>query len=196
MPNLVYFLQIVLGFTPMQTGLAVLPLCLGIMIAAMLSTSVLMTKLGAKVQVPAGMVVSAIGSVLLSFAKADSSYALHVAVPMFIVAIGLGAIISSALSVGTLGVDRHHAGAASAAVNASQQLGGSIGLAVLNTLVAGAIITALDGGEGSLESLVSGYSGAYLACAALLVAGAIVTALMYRGREHTAVSTGEAAVHM
>lgn len=193
---LVYFLQIVLGFTPMQTGLAVLPLCLGIMIAAMLSTSVLMTKLGAKVLVPAGMVVSAIGSVLLSFAKADSSYALHVAVPMFIVAIGLGAIISSALSVGTLGVDRHHAGAASAAVNASQQLGGSIGLAVLNTLVAGATIAALDGGEGPLESLVSGYSNAYLACAILLVVGAIVTALMYRGREHTAVSTGEAAVHM
>lgn len=193
---LVYFLQIVLGFTPMQTGLAVLPLCLGIMIAAMLSTSVLMNKLGAKVLVPAGMVVSAIGSVLLSFAKADSSYALHVAVPMFIVAIGLGAIISSALSVGTLGVERDHAGAASAAVNASQQLGGSIGLAVLNTLVAGATITALDGGGGPLESLVSGYSGAYLACAVLLVVGAIVTALMYRGREHTAVSTGEAAVHM
>ncbi|ALV45110.1 Puromycin resistance protein pur8 [Arthrobacter alpinus] len=193
---LVYYLQIVLGFTPLQTGLAVLPLCLGIMISAMLSTSVLMSKLGAKVLVPAGMLVSAIGSVLLMLAKADSSYALHVAVPMFIVAVGLGAIISSALSVGTLGVDRHHAGAASAAVNASQQLGGSIGLAVLNTLVAGATITAIGSGEGQLESLVSGYQQAYLVCAVLLVVGAIVTALMYRSREHTAVTSGEAAVHM
>lgn len=193
---LVYYLQIVLGFTPLQTGLAVLPLCLGIMVSAMLSTSVLMPKLGAKVLVPAGMLVSAIGTVLLMLAKADSGYALHVAVPMFIVAIGLGAIISSALSVGTLGVDRHHAGAASAAVNASQQLGGSIGLAVLNTLVAGATITAVDAGEGQLESLVSGYQGAYLACAILLVVGAVVTALMYRSREHTAINSGEAAVHM
>lgn len=193
---LVYYLQIVLGFSPLQTGLAVLPLCLGIMISAIVSTSVLMPKLGAKLLVPAGMIVSAIGSALLMFAKADSSYALHVAVPMFIVAIGLGAIISSAMSVGTLGIDRHHAGAASAAVNASQQLGGSIGLAVLNTLVAGATITALGGGEGRLESLVSGYSNAYLACAFLLVAGAAVTACMYRRREHTAASTGVAAVHM
>lgn len=193
---LVYYLQIVLGFSPLQTGLAVLPLCLGIMISAIVSTSVLMPKLGAKLLVPAGMIVSAIGSALLMFAKADSSYALHVAVPMFIVAIGLGAIISSAMSVGTLGIDRHHAGAASAGVNASQQLGGSIGLAVLNTLVAGATITALGGGEGRLESLVSGYSNAYLACAFLLVAGAAVTACMYRRREHTAASTGVAAVHM
>lgn len=193
---LVYYLQIVLGFTPLQTGLAVLPLCLGIMISAMLSTSILMPKLGAKMLVPAGMLVSAIGTILLMLAKADSGYALHVAVPMFIIAIGLGAIISSALSVGTLGVDRHHAGAASAAVNASQQLGGSIGLAVLNTLVAGATITAVDSGEGQLESLVSGYQGAYLACVILLVVGAIVTALMYRSREHTAVNSGVAAVHM
>lgn len=193
---LVYYLQIVLGFTPLQTGLAVLPLCLGIMIAAVVSTSALMPKLGAKMLVPAGMVISAIGSVLLMSAKADSSYALHVAVPMFVIALGLGAIISSAMSVGTLGVDRHHAGAASAAVNASQQLGGSIGLAVLNTLVAGATITALDGGKGQLESLVSGYSGAYFACAVLLVVGAIVTALMYRRRADAAVPTGVAAVHM
>lgn len=193
---LVYYLQIVLGFTPLQTGLAVLPLCLGIMMSAMLSTSVLMARLGAKLLVPAGMTISALGSLLLAFAKADSSYALHVAVPMFIVAIGLGAIISSALSVGTLGVDPHHAGAASAAVNASQQLGGSIGLAVLNTLVAGATIASVEAGQGKLESLVNGYSGAYVACAVLLVIGAGITALMYRGREHTAVSTGEAAVHM
>ncbi len=193
---LVYYLQIVLGFTPLQTGLAVLPLCLGIMISAIVSTSALLPKLGAKLLVPGGMLVSAVGAVLLMFAKADSSYALHVAVPMFIVAVGLGAIISSAMSVGTLGVDRDDSGAASAAVNASQQLGGSIGLAVMNTIVAGATIAALDGGEGRLEALVSGYSGAYLACAALLVVGAIVTALMYRGREYTAVNTGEAAVHM
>jgi EmrB/QacA subfamily drug resistance transporter len=193
---LVYYLQIVLGFTPLQTGLAVLPLCLGMMISAIVSTSVLMPKLGAKVLVPAGMIISAIGSVLLMLSKVDSSYALHIAVPMFIIALGLGAIISSALSVGTLGVDPHDAGAASAAVNASQQLGGSIGLAVLNTLVAGATITAIDSGDGKLESLVSGYSRAYLACAVILLVGAVVTALMYRSREHTAVNSGEAAVHM
>jgi Na+/melibiose symporter-like transporter len=193
---LVYYLQIVLGFTPLQTGLAVLPLCAGMMISAMVSTSALMPKLGAKVLVPAGMIVSAIGAVLLMFAKADSGYAVHVALPMFVVALGLGAIISSALSVGTLGVDPHDAGAASAAVNASQQLGGSIGLAVLNTLVAGATINALDGGGGKLESLVSGYSNAYLACAIVLVLGAVATALMYRGRTFTAAHTGERAVHM
>lgn len=193
---LVYYLQMVLGFTPLQTGLAVLPLCLGIMAAALLSTSVLLPKLGAKVLVPSGMIVSAIGAVLLMMAKADSSYVLHAAVPMFIVALGLGAIIASAMSVGTLGVDRHHAGAASAAVNASQQLGGSIGLAVMNTLVAGATITALDNGEGQLEALVSGYGSSYLACAVLLVIGAVVTVLMYRRRDDMAVSTGKAAVHM
>ena len=193
---LVYYLQIVLGFTPLQTGLAVLPLCLGITISAMLSTAVLMPKVGAKILVPAGMIVSALGSVLLMFAKADSSYTLHAAVPMFIIALGLGAIISSAMSVGTLGVDPHHAGAASAAVNASQQLGGSIGLAVLNTLVAGATVTALDGGAGRLDSLASGYSSAYFACGVLLVVGSVVTALMYRRRADAAVPTGEAAVHM
>ncbi|WP_449372703.1 MFS transporter [Arthrobacter psychrolactophilus] len=193
---LVYYLQIVLGFTPLQTGVAVLPLCLGLMVSAIVSTSVLMPKFGARVLVPSGMVLSAIGALLLMMTKVDSGYALHVALPMLIVALGLGAIISTSMSVGTLGVDRHHAGAASAAVNASQQLGGSIGLAVMNTIVAGATISALDSGEGQLESLVSGYQGAYLACVALLVVGAVVTGLMYRRRELTTVATGEPAVHI
>ena len=114
---LVCYLQIVLGFAPLQTGLAVLPLCLGIMASAMVSTSALLPKPGAKVLVPSGMPISAVGALLLMLAKAGSNHFLHVAVPMFVVAVGLGAIISSALSVGTLGVDMHHAGTASAAVS-------------------------------------------------------------------------------
>ncbi|MFC8303333.1 MFS transporter [Specibacter sp. NPDC057265] len=193
---LVYFLQIVVGFTPLQTGLAVLPLCLGIMAAALLSTAVLLDKLGAKILVPAGMVISAIGAVLLLQAKADSSYALHVAVPMFVVAVGLGAIISTCVSTGTLGVDRHDAGAASAAVNASQQLGGSIGLAVMNTLVASATIAAFGSGQSPNDALVSGYGSAYMSCIVVLVVGAVVTALMYRRRQDMAAPSDIPAVHM
>lgn len=192
---LVYFLQIVLGFTPLQTGLAVLPLCLGIMISAMVSTSVLLPKLGAKVLVPAGMIFSAVGSALLMFAPVASGYVLQVAVPMFVVAVGLGAVISTALSTGTLGVDQHDAGAASAAVNASQQLGGSIGLAVLNTLVAGVTVSSLNAGDANLDALVEGYSSAYLACAVVLVAGAVATALLYRRRKQGAASPGTPAMH-
>ena len=71
-----------------------------------------------------------------------------------------------------------------------------LALGVLNTLVAGATITAIDGGKGQLESLVSGYSGAYFACAVLLGVGAIVTAVMYRRRADAAVPSGVAVVHM
>lgn len=193
---LVYFLQIVFGFTPLQTGLAVLPLCLGIMAAAMISTAVLLDKVGAKILVPAGMVVSAVGALLLLQAQADSSYALHVAVPMFVVAVGLGAIISTCVSTGTLGVDRHDAGAASAAVNASQQLGGSIGLAIMNTLVASATLAAFDSGQEQNDALVSGYGSAYMACVVALLIGAVVTALMYRRRQDMAAPSDLPAVHM
>ncbi len=68
--------------------------------------------------------------------------------------------------------------------------------ALLPTFIAAATVSAVDGGAAPLDSLVTGYAGAYLACAVVLVVGAVATALMYREREFMAAGMGEPAVHM
>jgi MFS family permease len=109
---------------------------------------------------------------------------------------GMGTIMPASMQTATLGVDRQYAGVAGALVNTSQQVGGSIGTALLNTLVATAVtdylvahapVTAAVGAEG----LIHGYDTAYWTCAAIFVGGAVLAALVFRRRNQgLALHTG------
>ena len=133
-----FYLQTSLGYTPIQTGVAFLPMTLSLVLAAQLSTNFFLPRLGPKVMVPFGMTLGVIGMVLFTRLNADSTYAADILPPLIIVGFAIGSIVPASIQTATLGVDGHFAGVASAMVNTSQQVGGSIGTALLNTLAASA----------------------------------------------------------
>jgi EmrB/QacA subfamily drug resistance transporter len=182
-----YYLQTTLKFTPMQTGLAFLPMIVMLVTAAQFSTNFFVPKFGPKVMVPIGMSIAAIGMVYLTHLGVTANYATDVLPPLMILGVGMGSIMPAAIQTATLGVDRRFAGVASAMVNTSQQVGGSIGTALLNTLAATAAADYLAShlpptAAVAAEAAVHSYATAYWWGAGFFTFGAVLAALLYRRR--------------
>ena len=180
-----YYLQITLGYSPIQTGLAFLPMIGMLVLAAQLGTNLFVPRFGPKILVPAGMTLGAIGMVWLTTLDASSVYVATIMPPLMVIGFAMGTIMPASMQTATLGVDRQFAGVASATVNTSQQVGGSIGTALLNTLAATAAadylathtpVTAEVGAQAALAS----YATAYWWGAAFFAAGAVMSALLFR----------------
>jgi hypothetical protein len=177
------------------TGVAFLPMIGCIMISANVATIVLMPRFGPKPLVTAGMLIAAAGMVWLTRIGLHSSYVTAVLLPTMIIGLGLGQVIAPSINTGTFGVRQSDAGVASATVNTGQQLGGSIGTALLNTIAASAAVhyitthispaTLVHGrpAPGLLGlGLVHGYTTAFWWSAAIFACGAVVAgALLRRG---------------
>lgn len=184
-----YYLQTSLHYTPMQTGLAFLPMIAMLVLAAQLSTNIFVPRFGPKVMVPFGMVLGATGMVYLTHLGLDSTYVADILPPLLILGFGMGSIMPASMQTATLGVDRHFAGVASAMVNTSQQVGGSIGTALLNTLAATAaadyIASHLPPTVAVAEqAAIHSYATAYWWGAAFFAAGAVMAALLFRRIGH------------
>ena len=182
-----YYLQTSLGYTPTQTGLAFLPMIGMLVLAAQLSTNIFVPRFGPKIMVPFGMTLGVIGMLLLTRLDLDSGYAGDVLPALMVLGFGMGSIMPASIQTATLGVDREHAGVASAMVNTSQQVGGSIGTALLNTLAATAtanylIDHASTTGAVAAEAAVAGYATAYWWGAGFFAVGAVIAALLFRRR--------------
>ncbi len=136
---LTYYLQVTLGFSSMRTGLAYLPMSASIMISAAVIGARLLPRVGPKVLITTGGLLASAGMALLTRIGVDTGYAGTVLPGLVVLGLGLGLIFSSAMNTATAGVDRRDAGVASATVNTMQQVGGSIGTALLSTLSANAI---------------------------------------------------------
>jgi len=184
-----YYMQTSLHYTPMQTGLAFLPMIAMLVLAAQLSTNIFVPRFGPKVMVPFGMVLGAIGMVYLTHLGLDSTYVADILPPLMIIGFGMGSIMPASMQTATLGVDRHFAGVASAMVNTSQQIGGSVGTALLNTLAATAAAdyvashlppTAAVVAQAAIES----YATAYWWGAGFFATGAVMAALLFRRIGH------------
>jgi EmrB/QacA subfamily drug resistance transporter len=180
-----YYLQTTLGYSPIQTGVSFLPMIGMLVLTAQLSTNIFVPRLGAKVMVPFGMLVAAAGMVYLTFLDASSQYAANVLPPLMILGVGMGSIMPASMQAATSGVDRQFAGVASAMVNTSQQVGGSIGTALLNTLAATAAADFLVAHAPVSESVmadaaVHSYSVAYWWGAGFFAVGAVIAALLFR----------------
>ncbi|GGK02681.1 MFS transporter [Pilimelia anulata] len=197
---LTYYLQGTRGYTPVETGLAFLPLVGALMLTATLSTTVLVARFGPKPIVPVGMGL-AVGALLwMTTLDLDSSYGTHVLPQLVMMGLGLGLIIAPSMNVATAGVDPHDAGVASATVNTVQQVGGSIGTALLNTLATSAATDYLVGKDVRLPAVLAGASlesahTAYLWSATFFAAGLLVSLLLYR-RGRVAALVGAPAVHV
>ena len=180
-----YYVRTTLGFSPMQTGLAFLPMILALVLAAQLGTNIFVPRLGPKIMVPIGMSIMAIGMVLFTRLGVDSTYAPEILLPLVVLGFGMGSTMPAAMQTATLGVSREYAGVASAMVNTSQQVGGSIGVALLNTLAATAATNYLADHSPvtptvAASAAVHSYTTAYWWSAGLFIVGAVITAFLFR----------------
>ncbi|ANP71736.1 MFS transporter [Cryobacterium arcticum] len=184
-----YYLQTSLGFTPMQTGFSFLPMIAMLVLAAQLSTNIFVPRFGPKIMVPFGMALGMIGMILLTNLNLESTYAANVLPPLLILGFAMGSIMPASMQTATLGVDRQFAGVASAMVNTSQQVGGSIGTALLNTLAATAAADYVAShlpatAEVAAQAAVTSYATAYWWGAGFFAVGGIIAALLFRRMGH------------
>jgi EmrB/QacA subfamily drug resistance transporter len=137
---LTYYFQINLGYTPLKAGFAFLPFSLGIIFAAGF-VSQLLPRVGPRALMVPGLTMAVIGMLLLTRIDQDTSYWALVFPAMVLMSVGLAGVFIPAASTSLIGVGHHDAGVASAVLNTSQQIGGSLGTALLNTVFAGAVTT-------------------------------------------------------
>jgi hypothetical protein len=135
---LTYYMQLTLGYSPVKTGLAFLPMVAALMLSSTLSSTLLLPRIGPRPLIPTGMLFAAAGMALETQIGLRSSYGSDVLPGLLLVGLGLGLVFGSAMNMATYGAEPRDAGVASAMVNTNQQVGGSIGTALLNTIAASA----------------------------------------------------------
>jgi predicted MFS family arabinose efflux permease len=183
---LTYYLQDVLRYSPIEAGLAFLPITVASQVGSWAIASRLLPHLPARALMVPGALVAAAGMAMLTQLQADSGYLTLVLPAEILLGLGTACVMVPAFSIGTLGVDRREAGAAAATVNTAQQIGGSLGTALLNTIAATATAGYLASHSSAADvilGLVHGYQVAAVWATAGLVLGALVAlALINAGR--------------
>lgn len=172
---LTYYFQVVLGYSPVWAGLAFLPMTAAIAASAFFVASPLLPRVAPRLLIVPGLVVAAGGLLLLSGLRVDSGYLTHVLPAELLLGAGLGCVTTPGFSVATTGVAREDAGVASAMVNTAQQVGGSLGTALLNTIAAGATAAYATTGK---AALVHGYTVATTWAAGILLTAAVLAAIL------------------
>jgi EmrB/QacA subfamily drug resistance transporter len=182
------YVQRILGYSPLEAGLAFLPVTFGIIVGAGLSQQ-LIQRVGVKPTVLGGMSLAAAGLIVLAATtKVDGSYLgiLFGLVPM---SIGMGCTFVPLTLVATTGIEPEDAGLASGLFNTSQQIGGALGLAILSTLAndrTSSFLTGLGHAPSSADqnaALVEGFQLAFTVSAGLIVAGVVIIAVLLRSRD-------------
>ena len=131
---LVYYLQQILGFSPIKCGLATMPMAFGLIAAAAITTTLLLPRIGPRPLVAPGMLIAAAGMALLTQLGVHSTYVGGVLPGLVIAGFGLGTVLAPTLNIATAGIESGDSGVASALANTMQQVGGSLGIALLATL--------------------------------------------------------------
>jgi EmrB/QacA subfamily drug resistance transporter len=187
---LTYYMQQTLGYSPVVTGFAILPIAGGIAVAANLSTIVAMPRIGPKPLVVTGMLVAAGAMIWFAHLGVHTAYVDGVLGPIILTGIGMGMVIAPSINTGTFGVAPRDAGVASATVTVGQQLGASIGTSLLNTIFASAVTSYLTVHIASARligrpaltglALAHGYDTAFWWIAGIFAGGAIVGGTLLR----------------
>ncbi|MFJ8044244.1 MFS transporter [Kitasatospora sp. NPDC096147] len=133
---LTYYLQVVLKYTPVTTGLAFLPMVAGMIIGSTQIGARLMTKVPPRLLMVPGFLTASVGLLILTQIDVDTKYATLILPGLVLMGLGMGTSFMPAMSLATHGVEPRDAGVASAMVNTSQQVGGAIGTALLSTIAA------------------------------------------------------------
>lgn len=184
---LTFYLQQIKGFSPIITGVGFLPLTAAIVTASTLSNIKLLPRVGPRPLVVVGMLCGCTGMLLLSRLGVGSAYASGILPALIVLGLGFGFIFAPSINEATARVDPQDAGVASAMVNTMQQVGGSVGTALLSTLAAGATTTYIRahhaaGTAAVARGAIHGYTVAFETSAVIFFAGAIVAGALLNGR--------------
>jgi EmrB/QacA subfamily drug resistance transporter len=181
---LTYYLTAILAFTPIQTGLAFLPMLGSVMLTATTAGSMLTPKIGPRPLVPVGALVAAGGMLFLTQLQLDSTYVSGVLPGLIIIGLGLGLVFAPTQNAATSGVQHSDAGVASAMINTVQQIGGSIGTALLSSFAATAATDYMAGKTPSAqlaaEAQLQSYHTVFWWSAGFFLLAAIVAAVLFR----------------
>lgn len=185
---LTFYLQETLGYSALMTGVAFLPFTAGIIAGAGLSSQ-LMPRFGPRIPMVAGLLFATTGMVLLTRIGVDTGFWSHVFPAELIISFGMGVVFGPLSSTALVGVANHDAGVASALVNTAQQVGGSLGTALLNTIFTSAVASYLIAHQGAgspaqlaASAVVHSYTVAFWVSAGLLGLAAAIAAVLIRAR--------------
>jgi EmrB/QacA subfamily drug resistance transporter len=189
---LTQYLQNVHGYSAVRTGLAFLPMALGIMVAAVTTSRVLL-RVGIRVPLLIGPAMVFVGLAWLTRLTPTSSY-LQVLGPLVLLALGMGMSFVPLTTTAVSGVKAHETGLASALLNTSQQVGGALGLAVLGTVAITVTRNSLAAASGHIDPAVAatattqGYTRAFAVAAGIALAGFLVSLAVIRVKEKVPVA--------
>jgi predicted MFS family arabinose efflux permease len=179
---LTYYMQVVLGYSPLQAGLAFLPLAAASQFGSWAIASRLMPHVPARALMVPGLLAAAAGMALLTQLQVGSDFVSHILPAEVLLGAGIACVMVPAFSTGTLGVDPREAGVAAATVNTASQIGASIGTALLNTIAASATVAYFSvhglGSAGRAAGLVHGYSVATAWGTGVFILAAVIVAVM------------------
>ena len=188
------YLQRVLGYSPLDVGLAFLPTSL-IMAAFSLGLSAkLVMRYGIRIPLSLGLSLAALGLLLFARAPVDGSYAMDVLPSMILLGCGAGMAFNPLLLAAMSDVAPEEAGLASGVVNTAFMMGGALGLAVLASIAARRTSSLVDSGESLVAALNGGYHVAFVAGAAFAASGAALGGLLLRTRLQAPAHHGEEAI--
>ncbi len=182
---LTYYLQQTRGYSPITTGLAFLPMTAAIMVSAVIGLTRLQSRFGPRTLVVTGMISGGLGMLYLTRLEVSSAYAGEILPALLVIGVGLGLIMSTSISQATDRVAHDEAGVASATVSASQQVGASLGVALLSTIAASAASRYVHGGHRlaglAAHAAVHGYAVGFAWAAVIFAVGAVLSAVLFRG---------------
>jgi len=189
------YVQRVLGYSPIEAGLAFLPFTFGIVAGAGLSQG-LVPRFGTRTVAMIGLAIATVGMLLLLRLEVGGTYWSDLFVPIILMSVGMGLTFLPVTLIATSGVASSDAGLASGLLNTSQQIGGALGLAILSTLAADRTASALaDAGSNPSQAqqasaLVDGFHIAYLGSAVFLAAGIVLLTFMLKRSDVEPAPTG------
>jgi EmrB/QacA subfamily drug resistance transporter len=180
---LTFYLQETLHYSALKTGVAFLPFTVGIIGGAGLASQ-LVPRLGPRALMAGGLLATALGMVMLTRIGVDTGYWSHVFGAELVISFGIGTMFGPLSSTALVGVANHDAGVASALINTTQQIGGSLGTALLNTIFTSAVASYAAGhaAAGASRAVVHGYTVAFWVSAVLIGFAALTSLVMVRVR--------------
>jgi MFS family permease len=174
------YLQLVLGYSPLQVGLAFLPANLIMAVFSLGLSAKLVMRFGIRLPLGAGLLLAAVGLALFARAPVDGSFVIDVLPSMVLLGLGAGMAFNPVLLAAMNDVAPSEAGLASGIVNTSFMMGGALGLAVLASLAASRTDTLLASGDGQLTALTGGYHLAFLVGAIFALSAAVLGTSLLR----------------
>jgi EmrB/QacA subfamily drug resistance transporter len=183
------YLQLVLGYSPLQVGLAFLPANLIMAVLSLGLSAKLVLRFGIRLPLATGLLLAAAGLALFARAPVDGVFAVDVLPSMILLGLGAGMALNPVLLAAMSDVEPSEAGLASGVVNTSFMMGGALGLAILASVAASRSDTLFASGEDQLAALTGGYHAAFVVGAVFAAGAAVLSAALLRGSGAPAAAT-------